>query len=137
MRSLGLAVALSASIAMVSAASAAIGDFRTGSFSGYWCSYDARFDIQSRDGNTWVFHGRLFLSATNQYDELWVEQYSDNSLRIIRYLSGQYQGQTQVIQTFSPEQVIIGGVVMSAFSASSTAGPGCPSDTTTWIRIPE
>ena len=71
---------------------------------GTWCNYPARFDIQNRDGDSWVFHGRILIKETGQYDELWLEQYDNNSPRMIRYLGGDTTetGDVQTVQTAPP-----------------------------------
>ena len=64
-------------------------DQHTGSSSGIWCGYGVTFGIDSREpGDRWVFDGTIYFANFKQYDRLWIEQYTDNSLRMIRYLSG-------------------------------------------------
>lgn len=119
------------------AARAAIGDFRVGSFGGTWCNSTARFDIDSREGGRWIFHGRVLIVSTGEYDQLWVEQYSDNSLRIIRYLSGGNTGRTQVVQTSPPSLLIVNGQQISRYHTVGGEGLGCSAGAATWIDVPE
>jgi hypothetical protein len=60
-------------------------DLHAGSFDATWCNYKATIDIESKESGKWVFHGHIRIKQTDQYDVLWVEQYQDNSLRMIRY----------------------------------------------------
>lgn len=106
-------------------AAAAGFDMRTGSFEGAWCGHTSRFDIESREGNTWVFHGRILIHSTGEYDPLWIEQYADNSLRVIRYLQGANRGLTQVVQTHPPRENFSGGVLLTVFEESYHGGFGC------------
>jgi hypothetical protein len=79
-------------------------DMRTGVFKGYWCGYSAEYHVDSKDdGDRWVFHGRLtFYEYPGLADELWIEQYGNNAMRMIRYLSGEQEGATQVVETLPP-----------------------------------
>jgi hypothetical protein len=128
--------AVVAFLAAISCALAAESDMRLGSFEANWCNYPARFDIQSREGSDWVFHGRVLIQSTGQYDPLWIEQYADNSLRIIRYLQGPDEGATQVVQTYGPEVRILQGQRFSQFRSQSSYGYGCE-HTQSWVKIPE
>jgi hypothetical protein len=107
------------------AAADEVTDIHYGSFFARWCEYDAWLNLEHRDGDSWVFHGHIRIEKTGQFDELFVEQYDDNSLRIIRYLSGPEAGQIQTIQTYPPQVKMIGGKQTAVFSAKSSDGPGC------------
>ena len=131
----GVAAALLlATLAPASSALAATGDFRTGTFSGRWCGYEATFDVTDQDG--WVFTGYILIESTGQYDPLWIEQYADNSLRVIRYLQGQHNGLTQVAQTYSPYQrVASNGNLYTRFEAEQGYGIGCDGNTDSRISV--
>ena len=73
-RTRAIAAALLALLGPAASASAAALDMRTGSFDGHWCGLSARFDIESREGSTWVFHGHVLIGPTGRYDPVWIEQ---------------------------------------------------------------
>jgi hypothetical protein len=101
-------------------------DLHTGSFDGRWCNYDATVNIESKETGKWVFHGHILIKATGQFDELWVEQYDDNSLRMIRSLQGTETGQTQVVQTNPPQEKVDGnGAHYALFTSQRGYGIGC------------
>lgn len=101
-------------------------DLHTGSFDATWCNYKATIDIESKESGKWVFHGHIRIKQTDQYDEMWVEQYGDNSLRMIRYLEGTESGQTQVVQTNPPqEKVSKNGAHYALFTSQRGYGNGC------------
>jgi hypothetical protein len=82
----------------------ALGDLHLGTFEGKWCNYPATFYVQRQDPDSWIFHGRVLIKSTQQYDQIRMEQRGDNSLYMVRYLTGDHAGKTQVVQTFSPEE---------------------------------
>lgn len=126
--------ALTVILAVLVPASTAVAgtDFLTGRFPGKWCNYDARFDIETQDAGTWVFHGRINILATGEYDPVWIEQYSDNSLRIIRYLQGANLGRTQVSQTYPPQTNVNNNV----YYGQAGYGMGCEGTETILITPP-
>jgi hypothetical protein len=99
-------------------------DLRLGNFGSSWCGYDARFNIESRDGDSWVFHGHIEIAKTNEYDELRIEQLDNNSLHMVRYLTGGNTGQTQIVQT-RPPKTLTSSV---DFIATNGHGGGCDGD---------
>jgi hypothetical protein len=61
---------------------------------------------------------------------MWVEQYDDNSLRMIRYLEGTESGQTQVVQTNPPQvKVSKNGAHYALFTSQRGYGNGCDGTT--------
>ena len=110
----------------IGAARADTGDFHTGKFDGLWCGYGVTFNIDSKEaGDRWVFNGTIFFPSYKQYDRLWIEQYGDNSLRMIRYLSGPGAGQTQVVQTYPPAIRQGEAGVYADFQVQTANGPDC------------
>ncbi len=99
-------------------------DLRVGSFAGNWCGFDARFDITSKRGNTWVFDGKVLIKATGQYDRITVVQYADNHLRIVRHLTGAHSGTNQWVDTHPPETLRRGGQFLVNFVVRSAGGYG-------------
>ena len=89
------------------------GDMRIGSFSGGWSGFPVRYDVTNRVDNTWVFNGRIAIA--DYYDHIQITQYADNSLLIVRYLSGQYSGLTQNLRTAPPQPRFRDGVLYSQF----------------------
>ena len=118
MRSL-LTLACLAGLAVPTVALAANGDLRPGSFQGEWCRYEAIYDLEEQVPGKWIFHGTITLPRTGQVDRLWVEQHADNSLRIIRYLSG---GQVQNVKMAPP---VGASSTEAAFYSVTSEGPGC------------
>jgi len=106
-------------------------DLQVGTYSGTWCNYAAKFHIESREGTDWIFRGHILIKKTGQYDNLWIEQYQDNSLRMIRYLTGAHSGQTQVVQTYPPEKKLIRGSYRLVFTGKAGYGIGCGGTSTT------
>ncbi len=101
-----------------------VSDLRVGNFGYQWCNYGATFQIQSKEPDKWVFHGKILIQETGQYDRLWIEQYEDNSLRIIRYLSGAHNGETQVVQTHPPQIKLNNGKSVAEFREKAAYGVG-------------
>jgi hypothetical protein len=112
-------------------------DMHTGSFSGTWCNYAAQFDLFSKKDD-WKFDGKIRIHKTNQYDRLWIRQYRDNSLQIIRYLSGEQDGQIQNVKTFPP-QILRGngGQQIARFKGAGGGGPGCKNARVEFNLTPE
>lgn len=125
MKRLGNGIAAIGAVATLLATSpvahAADGDLRLGTFDGVWCGYGATFHIERQDANSWVFHGHVSFDEHPDFDELWIEQYEDNSLRMIRYLSGEATGMTQTVQTHPPDFQVSG----VAFTKQQSYGPDC------------
>jgi hypothetical protein len=107
-------------------------DMLIGSFAGKWCNYDARFDIETKETGRWIFRGRILIHETGQYDPVWIEQYDDDSLRIIRYLQGANLGQTQVVQTHPPQTNLNNNV----FYSQQGYGYGCEGTSSFLITPP-
>ncbi len=99
-------------------------DFRVGTYVGNWCGFEARFEIKSKVGNTWDFKGKIFIRATGQYDNITVRQNADNSLRIIRHLSGAHTGTNQWVDTHPPETKFRGGTRIVNFPVERAGGYG-------------
>jgi hypothetical protein len=91
------------SIAIAPVARAQSADLRLGTFGREWCGYAAAFNIESKEPDRWVFHGHVSFAHFPDVDELWIEQYEDDSLRMIRYLSGSQTGMVQTVQTHPPK----------------------------------
>ena len=107
---------------------------RHGTFTGYWCDYNAVFYVESQDPNSWIFHGHIVVG--NAYDPLWMEQYADNSLRIIRYLQGPYAGQVQTVQTYPPDQFVTDGQINTRFQHQQSYGIGCDGNPLSMVVLP-
>lgn len=103
MKKLALAVALLSTL-LSSAAFAETPDFKVGMFQGTWCGYSAVFNIQYQRGDTWEFDGFVSFPDYPEYagteDRFHVEQYADNSLKMVRILDGN-QGK-QIVKTSTP-----------------------------------
>ncbi len=99
-------------------------DFRVGSFEGNWCGLAARFDITTKVGNTWDFKGKVLVRATGQYDNVVIRQNADNSLRIVRHLSGAHAGTTQWVDTHPPETKFHNGKRIVNFPVRRAGGYG-------------
>ena len=105
-------------------ATAADGDFRTGTFKGKFCGASATFEVTSRKKGTWRFDGKILIKSTGEYDRLRIEQYSDQSLRIERYLSGPNTGKLQRVDT-DPPQFMSNHMY---FYSPKGVGTGCGND---------
>jgi hypothetical protein len=107
-------------------------DMHVGSFDATWCNYSATIDIESKESGKWIFHGHIRIRQTDQYDVLWVEQYDDNSLRMIRYLEGTESGQMQTVQTNPPqEKSTESGAHYALFTSHRGYGVGCDGTSST------
>ncbi len=124
---LGLATLVSVA-APLSTASAAPGNIRIGTMGAIWCNYKAKIHLDTRQGGEWIFEGRIHIEQTGQVDRVWVKQYEDNSLRIVRYLSGEYAGRRQIVETHAPERYSEGGRYVQRWKKSASSGPGCGRD---------
>lgn len=140
MRKLGLGVLLAvlATVGTASTVSAAIGDFRVGTYTGTWCGVqNVQFNITSREGNDWIFDGTIFFPGYNQYDPVRIEQYSDNSLHMVRSLTGPGAGQTQTVDTYAPTLRDDGRGRYSYYASQSSSSPDCQGLNDTFLAVPE
>lgn len=126
--------ALTLFLALLTApALAAPGDFRLGTFGGAWCDHGATFTLTERSG--WVFEGTIYLPSTGEVNRLWIEQYADNSLRMIRYLDGANSGRIQMVETNPPEFRVYNGRPYVDFNAEEGGSLGCGNWRESWITI--
>lgn len=105
---------------------AAYGDyvrFHVGTFQGQWCDGNpVTYRVTSALGpNAWG--GRIQNGTT--LDRLRVDQLDDGSLRVVRYLSGAHEGQTQQITTRPPAVRVFSGQTFAQFWAETGSGPSC------------
>lgn len=84
-------------------AHAANGDFKLGTFGTMFCGAPASFEVTARRNQDWEFDGKIAIRDTGEYDQLFVKQMNDNSLVIVRYLSGRHTGQQQQVRTSPPK----------------------------------
>jgi len=63
------------------------GDIKVGTWVGFFCAAPASFEVQSDKGG-WVFEGRILVRDTGEYDRMSIKQFNDNSIGIMRFLSG-------------------------------------------------
>ena len=139
MKFIGALATLALSTALVvlpQAARADIGDMRTGVYGTVWCGYQAEFNVTSRDGDSWVFHGQVHIKATGEWDEIRLEQMDGNALQIDRYLTGEFVGVVQSVRTFGPRHVERSGRLYSEFESRSSSGYGCAGTSTTLFGPP-
>ena len=122
MRSTIIACALAL---FVTEAGAAEGDMKTGTFEGVFCGAPAVFEVTKQLSGQWVFEGKILIRDTGQYDKLRIEQYSDNSLQIVRRLSGGDSGKRQWAVTNPPELRKKDGRTYVRFYAGTGKGVGC------------
>ena len=104
---------------------AAEGDMKAGSWGGVFCGAPATYEVQPDTSGEWVFEGKIEIRDTGEYDRLTVKQYSDNSLRIMRYLSGENTGKKQWARTGPPKFSKKDGKRCATFSANTGNGFGC------------
>ena len=129
MRKLLLALGFAAAALTAGSTDAFAGkrDLRVGMYEGTWCGYPVTYDIRRKEDDRWVFHGRLIFHTYNDMtDKLWIEQYGDQSLRMIRYLSAENEGKTQVVQTYTPVMHLVGSTEYPTFKVQEANGPDCP-----------
>lgn len=103
-------------------ARAASSDMITGVFKGTWCGYRATFNVDWKEDGKWIFHGTLYFPDYHQTDELWIEQYDDDSLRMSRTLPG---GRKQSAQVPPPVDHPGADGGFWQFSTKQTGGPDC------------
>jgi len=99
-------------------------DLREGTFRGNWCGSVAEFVIKKQKGEDWKFEGTVEILSNGQVDRLTVEQVQNNSLHMVRFLSGKHEGDTQVMQTHPPETLSVGGKLTVNFPTRRTFGYG-------------
>ncbi len=99
-------------------------DLREGTFQGNWCGSSAEFTIKKQKGEDWKFEGTVKIFSTRQVDPITIEQLGDNSLHMVRFLSGQFKGKTQVTQTHPPETFSSGNKMIVNFPTRRTFGYG-------------
>lgn len=98
---------------------------RTGIFVGNWCGFTATFVITQTNPTSRIYEGTVTLDATSQVDKINVQQLTNGSLRITRYLSGAFTGQTQIMFTHPPEMLAAaGGKTVANWPAKKTYGYG-------------
>ena len=110
-------------------------DLRVGSFSGTWCGYKATFELTSKN-DAWEFNGKIRIEKTGEYDRLFIRQNNNDSLRIIRYLSGANTGSSQNVLTFPPQVKSNSNGVYATFAGASGGGPGCKNAPVLFILTP-
>ena len=116
---------------------AAKGDMTVGSFGTIFCGAPATFEVQTKASDSWVFEGEILIRDTGEHDALRITQNDDNSLRIVRYLSGDNTGKRQTVRTSPPKFVVKGGTRFAAFSASKGSGVGCNNQgAVTYLYVP-
>lgn len=124
-----IALALASILLATSTASfaAELSDMRRGTFSGIWCGYQAEFRVTSQDSGTWIFRGTVFFPEYDQADELFIEQYSDQSLRMTRTLGANTgaEGRKQMAQTHPPQLNSGGNGDYALYESESTGGIDC------------
>ena len=100
-------------------------DLRNGTFRSNWCGFDARIQLTRRPGPDFIFDGTVTIEATGQVDKVFVRQLDDDSLHMVRYLSGSHSGQTQVMVTHPPELLKReDGKTVANFATKKTYGYG-------------
>ncbi len=117
-----VAVGLGVSLA-AGTCEAADTDMRLGTFKGNWCGSKAEFVITKQIANR-KFQGTVEILSTKQVDTIEIQQYGDNSLQMVRYLSGEHDGKIQVTRTHPPEILSIAGKRTANFPTKSTRGLG-------------
>lgn len=111
-------------------------DLRIGTYEGRFCGAPATFELTGRVNGEWVFTGRILIRDTGQYDKLRIEQYSDNSLKIERRLSGSDTGKRQWAVTNPPDTRQKDGRRFVYFFAARSNGVGCNNGgTQTWLQM--
>lgn len=111
-------------------------DLRTGSFAARWCGFPATVTLSSQDPGTWTFHGEILIQRTGQIDRVKVQQHSDDSLTMWRFLSGSNSGKVQTSRMAVPERLFMQGRRYVVFNSVKNYGPGCQ-DTRSWLRMLE
>ncbi len=121
------AASLVAASLVTAPAIAAEGDMLVGTFGTRFCGARATFEVYTQ-GDDWVFDGRILIHSTGEYDQLKIKQYSNNHLRIIRYLTGANEGATQWVDTSPPKFYQKDGRTVASFHSARGAGVGCNND---------
>jgi hypothetical protein len=98
-------------------------DMKLGTFTGNWCGFTAEFTVTSIN-SAGDFKGTIYLPRTGQVDNMTIHQYEDNSLRIIRHLSGDRTGTNQWVDTHPPETKKSNGVRYANFPVKRAGGYG-------------
>ena len=111
-------------------------DLRIGSFAANWCGFPSTITLSTKEPGRWIFSGEILIRRTGQVDRIKVEQHSDNSLTMWRYLSGRDNGKVQTSRMHVPQRAFMGGRRYVLFQSLKNYGPGCQ-DTTSWLRMPE
>ena len=80
--------------------------FDVATYNGSFCGYTAQFHLEQPDTaklpKRHAFYGNITFTGFPGSNRLWIEQYKDGSLRIIRYLEGANAGQIQLVDTLKP-----------------------------------
>ena len=104
---------------------AAKGDMTVGTFGSQFCGAPATFEVRAKASDSWEFEGEILIRDTGEHDALRITQNDDNSLRIVRYLSGDNTGKRQTVRTSPPKFVVKDGTKFAAFRAYKGSGVGC------------
>lgn len=120
-------------------AHAANGDFKLGTFGTMFCGAPATFEVTARRNQDWEFDGKIAIRDTREYDQLFVKQMNDNSLVIVRYLSGRHTGQQQQVRTSPPKFLReANGQRIARFMSRGGTGVGCNNlGAHTLLEVPE
>jgi len=72
-------------------------------YTGLFCGYTAQYHLDQPDAaklpKRHAFYGNITFTGFPGSNRLWIEQYKDGRLRIIRYLEGPNAGQIQLVDT--------------------------------------
>lgn len=123
-------------ISFTQLAFAAPTDLRVGSYAANWCGFASTVTLNSKEPDRWIFNGEILIRRTGQVDVIKVEQHSDNSLTMWRYLSGRDNGKVQTSRMHVPQRTFISGRRYVVFQSQKNYGPGCQ-NTNSWLRMPE
>lgn len=118
---------LAVTVTATASAAAELSDMRPGTFAGIWCGYQAEFRVSSQESGKWIFHGTVFFPEYDQADELWIEQYDDQSLRMTRTLGDNTgaKGRKQMTQTRPPLLRSGNNGDYALYESESTGGIDC------------
>lgn len=96
---------------------------RAGVYQGQWCDGNqVIYNITTAMGpHSWA--GRM--QNGSSLDRITVDQLDDGTVRIVRVLSGAYEGQTQMILTRRAAMRVFNGATYAQFWAASGIGPSC------------
>lgn len=100
---LGLSLAAGTSEAADPRTNIRLGDLRTN-----WCGFDAVLHIEKPAPNKFkgvvrTFTGTIELTKTRQVDPITIQQLEDGHLHMVRTLTGNHSGESQVTVTHRPE----------------------------------